>query len=191
MIRHLSGKLLSVKERFLVLEVGGVGYKVFATLDALLLAKKHGDSPLALWTHTAVREDALDLYGFLEEEELVLFEMLISVSGIGPRSALAILGIATREVLTKAIASSDTAYLTKVSGIGKKTAEKIVLELKDKMSFLVEEGGEGLEGETTALEALRSLGYSVHEAREALKTIPRSVVGANDRIKEALKYLGK
>lgn len=191
MIGHLSGKVLAVKSRFLVLDVNGVGYKIFTTLDTLLLLKKGADSPLSLWTHTAVREDALDLYGFREEAELELFELLISVSGIGPRSALAILQVATLDILSKAIGSGDTSYLVKVSGIGKKTAEKIVLELRDKIGVLEENASAALGDEATALEALRSLGYSTTEAREALKTIPRTVNGTNDRIKEALKYLGK
>jgi Holliday junction DNA helicase RuvA len=134
-----------------------------------------------------VREDALDLYGFLNREELEFFEMLINVSGIGPRSALAILGIASIETLRKAIGTGDTSYLTKISGIGRKTAEKIVIELRDKMGK--ELGGGSLQVELDALEALKSLGYSQNEARETLKKVSPNT-NTNTKIKEALKILG-
>jgi Holliday junction DNA helicase RuvA len=140
-----------------------------------------------LWIHTHVREDALDLFGFLERKELEFFEMLIGVSGIGPRSALAILGIASIETLRKAIGTGDTSYLTKISGIGRKTAEKIVLELRDKIGE--EKGGSSLQGELDALEALKSLGYSQNEARDALKKVPADT-NTNTKIREALKILG-
>jgi Holliday junction DNA helicase RuvA len=134
-----------------------------------------------------VREDALDLFGFSEYQELEFFQMLLSVSGIGPRSALTILGIATTETLKKAIGSGDISYLTKISGIGKKTAEKIVIELRDKL----EDSGadSNLQGELDALEALKSLGYSQAEAREALKKV-KSDADTNTKVREALKILG-
>jgi Holliday junction DNA helicase RuvA len=135
-----------------------------------------------------VREDAFDLYGFLEPTELEFFEMLISVSGIGPKGALAILGIASIETLRKAIGTGDTSYLTKISGIGRKTAEKIVIELRDKMGE--EKGGTSLQGELDALEALKSLGYSQNEARDALKKVSPDT-DTNTKIREALKILGK
>ncbi|MEK7569458.1 MAG: Holliday junction branch migration protein RuvA [Patescibacteria group bacterium] len=182
MIGSLRGKVILKTEKFLVVESGGVGYKINATPETI--SKVAGDA--FLWTHTHVREDAIELYGFENRENLEFFEMLLSVPSIGPKSALAILGIATLETLRKAVSTGDTAYLTKVSGIGRKTAEKIVVELRDKIS---DEGGTSLAGELDALEALKSLGYSQSEAREALK----KVSGASDtnaKIKEALKILG-
>jgi len=113
--------------------------------------------------------------------------MLINVSGIGPRSALAILGIVSIETLRKAIGTGDTSYLTKISGIGKKTAEKIIIELRDKIGE--EKGGSSLQGELDALEALKSLGYSQSEAREALKKVSPDT-NTNTKIREALKILG-
>src|SRR3989344_5218567 len=113
--------------------------------------------------------------------------MLLGVSGIGPRSALTILGVATIETLRKAIGTGDVSYLTKISGIGKKTAEKIVIELRDKIGE--EKSGSSLQGELDALEALKSLGYSQNEARDALKKVS-SEVNTNAKIKEALKILG-
>ncbi len=140
-----------------------------------------------LFIHTHVREDAFDLYGFLNYEELEFFEMLITVSGIGPRGALVILGVASIETLRKAISSGDLAYLTKISGIGRKTAEKILLELRDKVGAETEGT---LQGELDALEALKSLGYSQNEARDALKQID-SGTDTNTKVREALKILGR
>jgi len=172
----------------LILEAAGVGYRVSVSPDTLSKAKP--DVETFLFIHTHVREDALDLYGFLDHAELEFFEMLISVSGIGPKGALSILSIATIDTLKRAITTGDTSYLTKISGIGKKTAEKIVLELRDKIKGGVDgQSEETLKGELDALEALKSLGYSQGEAREALKKVTAEV-STNTKIKEALKVLG-
>lgn len=187
MIASLTGTVQALRENHLVLAVGGIGYKI-AVLKELLGRTKAG-AELTLHTHLAVREDALDLYGFMHETELTLFEQLLTVSGIGPKSALAVLDIASVETLRSAIGTGNAAYLTNVSGIGKKTAEKIVLELKDKVGK-----GETLpsiKGEEEALEAMRSLGYSAAEARDALRMVPPEIEGGSARLKEALKLLGK
>jgi Holliday junction DNA helicase RuvA len=187
MIASLSGTVQSLRENHLVLAVGGIGYKVAVLKE--LLARTAVGSALSIHTHLAVREDALDLYGFVHDEELRLFEQLLTVSGIGPKSALAVLDIASVETLRSAIATGNAAYLTNVSGIGKKTAEKIVLELKDKV-------GKGaalpsLKGDEEALEAMRSLGYSAAEARDILRKVPPEIEGGSARLKEALRLLGK
>src|SRR3989338_5140260 len=127
MIGSIRGKIILKREKWLIVETAGVGYKINVSPDALLRAKMD-DNEAFFFIHTHVREDALDLYGFSDISELEFFEMLISVSGIGPKGALAILGITTIETLRKAIGTGDTSYLTKISGIGKKTAEKIVIE---------------------------------------------------------------
>ena len=186
MIGSIKGKIILKKEKYLVVETSGVGYKVNVSPDTLSKTKKAGEE-ISLWIHTHVREDVLDLYGFLDHRELEFFEMLISVSGIGPKGALSILGITSIETLRKAISTGDTSYLTKVSGIGKKTAEKIIIELRDKIGE--EKGGSSLQGELDALEALKSLGYSQNEAREALKKVPAEI-DTNSKIREALKILG-
>lgn len=186
MIGSIRGKIILKTEKFLIVETGGVGYKINVSPDVLSKTKKIGDT-LFLFIHTHVREDALDLYGFLERPELEFFEMLINVSGIGPRSALAILGIASIETLKKAIGTGDTSYLTKISGIGKKTAERIVIELRDKMG--TDLSGASLQIELDALEALKSLGYGQNEAREALKKVSPDA-NTNTKIREALKILG-
>jgi len=191
----IKGKIILKKDKFLIIETNGVGYKINVSLDtlskmdALRLRSGKNDTEVSLLIHTHVREDAFDLYGFSEYSELEFFEMLIGISGIGPKSALAILGITSIETLGKAISTGDTSYLTKVSGIGRKTAEKIVIELRDKISNKIDEKGESsLQGELDTLEALKSLGYSQNQAREALKKIPPDL-NTNAKIKEALKIL--
>lgn len=187
MIGSLKGEIILKTDKFLILGTdSGVGYKVNVSPENFLISKKEGDS-IFLWIHTHVREDAMELFGFLDYKELVLFEMLISVSGIGPRSALIILSVATVDTLARAISTGDISYLTKISGIGKKTAEKIILELRDKLD-VTDEGG-SLKDELDALEALKSLGYSQGEAREALKKVPANV-DTNTKVREALKILG-
>ena len=192
MIGSIKGKIILKSEKFVIIEANGVGYKINVspdTISRLAPRKSSGqnDTEVSFWIHTHVREDALDLYGFLEHSELEFFEMLIGVSGIGPKSALAILGITSIETLRKAIGTGDTTYLTKISGIGKKTAEKIIIELRDKVGE--EKMGNSLQGELDALEALKSLGYSQNEAREALKKVD-SNKDTNAKIREALKILG-
>jgi len=188
MIGHLEGNVHSVHLTYAILSAGGVGYKVFCTREALIRLKREKNA--ALWTHLAVREGVLDLYGFFEEEELRFFDMLLTVPGIGPKSALAVLDIASIETLRSAIAAGNASYLTNVSGIGKKTAEKIVLELKDKVGAGSEMRGASLKGDEEALEAMRALGYSQTEAREALRKVPSEVETSSQRLREALRILG-
>lgn len=191
MIARLRGQLVEKTDKYLILDVGGVGYQVFASTDLLSKAPVIG-SPMTLAIYMAVRETSMELFGFETVDEKHLFELLLSVSGIGPRSALSILSIAPMETIKKAIGSGDTSYLTKVSGIGKKTAEKIVVELRDKLSALGHNDESGsLRGESDVIEALQSLGYTLHDAREAVKQVPDTVRGTNERIKEALKALGR
>lgn len=178
-------------EGMIIVNVGGVGYKVFITPETAKELKKSGDKPIKIFTHLAVRENALDLYGFQDRKDLLFFEMLISISGIGPKSALAILSIANVETLERAISAGDSSYLTQVSGIGRKNAEKIVLELGDKLGSITDEAGSALlKDEADALEALKALGYSLKESRDALKKVPKEVSDTSSRIKEALKLLG-
>ncbi len=186
MIGSITGTIAQKGARSLIIDVHGVGYVVYVPSDTLL---EHSiGSSVSLLTHLAVREDALELYGFADVESLRLFKLLIGVSGIGPKSALAILSLASTSALARAVHDGDLAYLTKVSGIGKKSAEKIIVELRDK---LADNDGDTEENsaDTDVLDALRSLGYSLNEAREALKHIPKERSGAPERIREALRYL--
>lgn len=192
MIYHLAGKVIFVGERFIVLDVSGVGYKLNVTLDSLRDAAKSRGETASFWTHLAVKEDALDLYGFKKKTELEFFELLINVPGVGPRTALAVLNIASPDSIKSAISSGDATYLTKVSGIGRKTAEKIILELRDKFSSSKDGVWQtSLKEESDAIEALEALGYSVREAREAIKKVPKEIIETNQKIKESLRILGK
>ena len=185
MISWIEGKVKMRGERFLILENNGVGYKIFT------VPKTIKNPPSGFWTHLHVREDAMELYGFGEYPELEFFEMLIQISGIGPKSALGILGVAPLDTIKKAISSGETSYLTKVSGIGRKTAEKIVLELREKLGEMESGAGGMFKEDQDVLSALESLGYSRQEAREVIKQIPENIIGTGQRVKEALKILGK
>lgn len=188
MISHLSGTVRHRDNLCLVLDVGGVGYKVFVVLN--VLEKVKNTESLSVWIHHAIRETASDLYGFETREELGFFELLISISGIGPKTALGILNVANIETLKQAVRSGNSAHLTKISGIGKKNAEKIVLELSGKLGVGLD-GALNVSDEGDAIEALASLGYSQKEARDALREIPNDVVGTGERVKRALKHLSK
>ncbi|OQA36794.1 MAG: Holliday junction ATP-dependent DNA helicase RuvA [Parcubacteria group bacterium ADurb.Bin326] len=193
MIAYLSGKLIYQsaflkKDNFVVLDCNGVGYKVFVA-DKILNGARVGET-MILHVYTQVAETALDLYGFATREELDFFELLLTISGIGPRSAMDILRKAKIEDLVKGVESGDFQLLAKVSGIGPKTAEKIVIGLKDKLTggYTVESGGWNNDfGD--ALEALISLGYNSTQARDALSRC--QATDAGEKIKEALKILGK
>lgn len=191
MILQLAGVIKFKTERFVLLDVGGVGYRVFVSAETLQKIPQKGEKA-TFWTHLHVRENLMDLYGFLNYAELEFFEQLIQVSGIGPKSGLAVLAVAPLDVIKRAIASGETSYLTKVSGIGRRTAEKIIVELRDKLAAVGEmsEGGAFKEKEE-ALEALRALGYSLKESREALKNLPEGMDSMESMIKEALKNVGK
>ncbi|OGD68069.1 Holliday junction DNA helicase RuvA [Candidatus Campbellbacteria bacterium RIFCSPLOWO2_01_FULL_34_15] len=188
MISQLTGKISFIALNHIVLNVNGVGYKVFVSNETIGFAEE--DSITTLWTHLAVRENAMDLYGFSEKSDLNFFELLLTISGIGPKSALGILNTASAETLRSAISSGDTSYLTKVSGIGSKSAQKIVLELQDKIGK-IEGGARGVREEVDAVETLKSLGYSAREASDALKKVDKEITGTGGRVKEALKILSK
>jgi len=190
MIAYLKGEILYSTDKFIIINTGNIGYKVSVTED-IRLQHKEGEE-ISLFIYTAVRENSIDLFGFPNTETLSFFELLLDVSGIGPRSALGIIALAPIETIKRAVATGDVAYLNKVSGIGKKTAEKIIIELRDKLKNYKDSNDtpSTLREEGDILEALKSLGYSQNEARDALNKIPNTLIGTNARIKEALKILG-
>ncbi|MBP6879992.1 MAG: Holliday junction branch migration protein RuvA [Candidatus Pacebacteria bacterium] len=192
MIARIEGKIITVSDKSLIVDVHGVGFRLYVPIDTIARNSERAGESISLLTHLNVKEDALDLYGFETGDELRFFEMLISVSGVGPKSALSIVSIGAIDSLKKAIGSGDTGYLTKVSGIGKKTAERIVIELRDKLALLghTAEYGE-LSGETDVVAVLEELGYSREDARGALKQISENTTGTSARVKEALKILGQ
>jgi Holliday junction DNA helicase RuvA len=184
MIASVSGRIISRGLDHLVVEAGGIGYLVFTTTD--VLTKFAPGDEVKLLTHMVVREDVQALYGFLQPAERQLFSMLLSVAGVGPRIALAVLSSGKVEELRSAIGRGDSAIFTAISGIGKKTAERIILELKGKLADLVEGG---TNSSADIINALSNLGYNMYEIREILgKLSPNASV--EDRLKEALKLLG-
>jgi Holliday junction DNA helicase RuvA len=196
MIATLRGNITELGSRYAVVDIRGIGYKVFITDDTAHTLKIGNE--MTFWTHLAVREDAQDLYGFLSRKERDFFQLLITVSGIGPKSALNILSLVSSDTLSGAIRTGSVSHLVKVSGIGKKTAEKIVLELKDKLGgFTGGESGEmsaGMSSDMDAIEALKALGYEADDAREALKKIVAPKKGDKEmntgaKVKAALKEL--
>jgi len=189
MIATLKGIVAHKDLHMVVVDVQGVGFKVFVPTDTALDALP--GQKISLWTYLSVRENALDLFGFKDKENLDLFELLIGISGIGPRTALGILNVATPSMLRQAVAEEDTSYLTRVSGIGKKNAEKIVLELRDKLVTTSDDMGLNMRAEGDALEALVSLGYSERDARDALKKVSKKIENTSERVKQALKLLAQ
>jgi|YelNatPaOPRAMG01_1025707.scaffolds.fasta_scaffold15452_5 Holliday junction DNA helicase RuvA len=189
MIAKIKGKIVYLRDHYVVVDVNGVGYKIFVTDFAM--GKIAGKEEIELYTHTYVREDILSLYGFLTLEELEMFELLISISGIGPKAAIGILTIAEPKTIRAAVLSGDSSILTRVSGVGKKTAERVILELKNRIAELPGEDQGTARADSEAIEALVSLGYSATQAREALKSVPEKVKDVSERVREALKFLGK
>lgn len=189
MIAKLKGKIEYMRNNYAVVDVAGVGYKVY--LSVYTFGKVAAMKEANLFIHTYVREDTLALYGFLNLEELEMFELLISISGIGPKAGMGILSIATPKTIKTAILNEDPSILTKVSGIGKKTAERVILELKNKVADISVGDKEEATVDVDAIEALIIMGYSNAEARDALKNIPLDVKDVGQRVKMALKSLGK
>lgn len=197
MLYNISGKLTLSDMNYIVVECGGVGFKCFTTLNTVKTIGKIGDS-VTVYTYLAVREDAMDLYGFATLAELDAFKLLITVSGIGPKAAAAILSELTPDRLAVCIASGDAKSITKAQGVGKKTAERVVLELKDKMgSITVGDTADAVsslsglsESSNTAeaVEALVALGYSQSDAAVVVGSMDKSL-SVDEMIRLGLKQL--
>lgn len=187
MIAKLIGEVVDVRVAQIVIQVGGVGY---------LVAVTHGSgyalgTTISIHTYLAVRENALDLYGFSTLKELTMFEQLIKLPKIGPKTALQILSQADIATLMEAVRTDDPIYLTKMSGIGKKSAEKIVAGLKDVFDTndFTTEQSPSHQGDADVVDALITLGYSQRDALAAVQKIPGDITETNARIKHALKYV--
>lgn len=191
MIHTLSGKLTEWGEGYIVVETGGIGFKVFTNARTASRAPAGGE--VKLFSHLYVREDKLELYGFLEEGALKLFELLISVSGIGPKSALAILDIDATENIIAAIAGKRPDILTRASGVGLKTAERVILELQSriKMPSGTKRMTEAMDVNQEVEEALVGLGYSRLAVREIMSKVAPEFKTLEDRLRQALKILGR
>ena len=189
MISYLNGTVIIRDDPLLILDVNGVGYKVFATPDVFSAIGQ--DSSLKVFIYTHVREDILDLYGFSKYADLKLFESLINVSGVGPKTAVGIFSIGAAEQIRGAIFAGDVSFFTGVPRLGSKNAQKIIIELKNKV------GGEGLDlsegsssSRTEVSSALKAFGFSSAEINEAIRTIDGSK-SVEAQIKDALKSLGR
>ena len=195
MIEQLTGNIAHKGADYLIINVNGVGYKLFVTGDTLLNINNQ-KSELTMWTYMAVRENSLDLYGFLNIEDLNFFKLLLGISGIGPKSALGVLSVADTKTLKSAISTGDISYLTRVSGIGKKSAERIIIELKDKVSKMYSDTPIKEDANTLdAIDALIAMVYSITQARNAIKNVTNTntytdgKLDTSSKIKESLKLL--
>ncbi len=191
MIASLNGKLESLGSEWAVINVGGIGFQVYmptSTLSTLRTGKE-----ARLFTHLHLREDNATLYGFSSAEELGLFQTLIGVTGLGPRLALAMLSAMDAEKLTMAIATGSADLLTTVPGIGKKMADRLILELKEKIGagWITTPAAALAQENVEVVAALVSLGYSVAEANRAVATLPpASDLSLEEKVKLALQYFG-
>jgi len=197
MIAHLIGKLIYKSPDHSIVDVNGIGYKIFTPLSTYYVLPKTGES-VTLHIHTRVREDELKLFGFLTEEEQSIFEKLITINKVGPKLALGILSGMSPENLLTAIMSNDAARLSAIPGVGKKTAERLTLEMKDKLSDLTFELKHQQDTETPkgpyedALSALVNLGYKKPQAEKSLKSAYNRIgkgSSLEDLIKESLNNL--
>lgn len=192
MIASLEGSVLARQTDSLVIGLGGLGVRVYVAAD-LLASVRPGDQ-VFLHTYLHVREQELALYGFAGEQDMALFQLLLGVSGIGPKSALAVLSNMPADALRLAISQEQPGVLARLPGIGKKTAEKIVLELKDKVGTpegAPPELAELSEADAEVIDALTALGYSIVEAQRAVQALPREVRDVEERLRLALAGFGK
>jgi holliday junction DNA helicase RuvA len=184
MIGSLRGTTIDVSPTDALIEVAGVGYRVIST-PSVLAGLRVGEDAF-LYVHDHIREDAHDLFGFASRDDRALFERLIGVSGVGPKVGLAILSFGSAETVKRAIMAGDLGTLTSVSGVGTKIAQKVILELKGQLV----EAGSATGPDREAVEALVSLGYSMNQAKEALKGVPQEVEDISARVREALRRIG-
>ena len=193
MIAGVKGTIEAIGSNWVIIDVGGLSFQVFLPTSTLSTLSVVGQEA-RLHTHLHVREDNLTLYGFGSARELSLFQTLMTVKGIGPRLGLAMLSAMDVEQLTVAIASGDANLLTAIPGIGKKTAERIILELKDKVGtgWMLTQDLESVQANSEVLAALTSLGYSVAEATRAVSALPgSSKLSLEEKIKLTLQYFGE
>lgn len=194
MFEYIKGKVVDLYADKIIIEVGGIGYRLYSTMYSTSNLKI-GDVT-TIYTHFVIKEDEMSLYGFSCRDELLLFQKLITVSKVGPKLALSILSTYTPYELSNYIVNNDSNSISKASGIGKKTAERIIVELRDKVEqYAFIKADNGYQGEShsnyEALDALIALGYNRQEAENALSTINTNNLSTEDVLKKALKLLMK
>lgn len=194
MIDFIIGDVVNMQDEYIVLQNHGIGYKI-STSTTSMLEIEVGDKDVMMYTKLNVREDAMLLFGFITESEMETFELLLKVASIGPKTALNILSTISPSQIRLAIHTSDYDTLCKAPGIGKKTAQRMVLELKDKIGELQEsdliEGRKNNKSHDEAIDALMSLGYLRFEAEKAIRSMDEEDMKVEDIIKEALKILSR
>ncbi|MGQ9522964.1 MAG: Holliday junction branch migration protein RuvA [Anaerolineae bacterium] len=192
MISRLTGTVTAIKPDRIIVQVGGLGFTVYVPTSVLQAVDGVGQ-PVELVTHLHVRENELALYGFLTEEELALFELLLGVSGVGPKVALTILSTLSPDMLRQAVARDEPGVLTRVPGVGPKTARAILFYLRDKLTGLAVQAVPLLtDQDAEVISALTGLGFSLVEAQTALQNIPRDPdLPLEERIRRALAYLAQ
>jgi Holliday junction DNA helicase RuvA len=189
MISWIKGKIIYKSERFVIIDTNGVGYKVYISEKTYFDIKDKKETEFFIHTH--VREDILDLYGFLSFEEMMFFEAILSVSGIGPKMGLAILAQGSVQEIKKAVVSNDILFFVAISGIGRKKAERFILEMKDKIeAILPEKKNVNMKDSEEIIEALKQLGYSNKEAIEIVRQTPDNLKRMEDKLTWALKNIG-
>lgn len=193
MIRRLTGTIVEASDTTAVIDVGGIGYLVHTITLGTQLAEANS---ITLKVHHVVRENAQELYGFTSDEELEVFEMLLSLPKIGPKSAQQILTQASVMLIRESVVKDDPVYLSKMSGIGKKTAEKIVIGLRDNLEKYMATGGPEIDADqattnvnTDVVDALIALGYTPQQARELAQQVPTDITDTPKAIKYALSSL--
>ena len=200
MFNHIRGKLTDKGNDYVVIDVNGIGFKIFTSLNSINEAGRLGMSDdVTFYTHLYIKEGIMDLYGFSTKEELAMFTMLISVSGVGAKGAIAILSVNTPSKIAVSIVTGDVKAITKAQGIGPKIAQRVVLELKDKVGndFLtsgveieeVDVFNDDSNAKSEAISALVVLGYSANEAKKAVSKVDASINDVEEIIKASLKNL--
>jgi holliday junction DNA helicase RuvA len=188
MISYLNGRVILKKDKFIIVEVNSIGYKVFLSSQNMLKLPEIG-TDIKLFCFQNVKEDALDLYGFLTYDELDFFEVLMEIRGVGPKSALDIASLGSLEKIKDRILAGDVKIFQGIPGIGTKKAMTIILELTGKIKMINAAKNKGVKD--PAEDALVQLGFSSQQAKEALKNVPATIKSVEERIKLALKSLGK
>lgn len=191
MIGFVTGILEILQRPFIFINVSGVGYKVLVSEKTYLKLEK--GQKVKIFTFTYVRDDALDLFGFLENEDLLLFEDLITVSGIGPKTAMNIFSFGDRKDIIEAIIKGDVSFFSSVPRLGTKNAQKIIIELKNKMGAEsnLDLTGKDLKENQEVVEALKNFGFSIGEAQKAFRSVNKDGISTEEKIRLSLKELGR
>lgn len=192
MIATLRGEIIQIEDNALVVEVGGVGLRVF--VPAQVRGRMKAGEAILLYTHLVVRQDALILYGFDSQSDRELFNMLLGVDGVGPKVALSVLSTLTVDAVQRAVFTDEAELLSRVPGVGKKTAQKIALHLKDRLKPIdaLSKIASMSDADSEVLAALTALGYSVIEAQTAIQALPKDAPkDVEERLRMALQYTGK